>query len=162
MKRFFILLLATIAFSAFGQQPQYQFKQEIPRPTTPVSFDLPITCTAQKTAVGGYRFDGFPDIKKELYEDVHVAVDDEPTTWKITVRQDGKADVVASGWSGTTTETWLVAAKTDEDLILVYTDHIQNIRTITINAKYRTFVHCFNGELFFVNYGVVFWGTCSN
>jgi hypothetical protein len=176
IKSLLSLLLSFVAmafvFSATGQQqPKYEFKQkDIPEPLKAISFDLPITCTAQKVAVAGYGIDGFPkgfagindpNSQKGLYEDVHVLIDSEPTIWKITVHGD-KADVILSGWSGITTETWAVISKTDEYLILVRTDLGKQIRTITINARYATFVHCFNGELAFVNHGAIFWGTCSN
>lgn len=159
--------------SVTGQQPQYQFKRnDIAEPAKPISFDLPITCTAQKVAVAGYGMEGFPrgyaginDLNSEggLYEDVHVLVDNAPTTWKITVH-DKSADVIIAGGGADriATEDWVVASKTDEVLVLVRTDMGNQIRTITINAKYATFVHCFNGELSFVNHGAIFWGTCSN
>jgi hypothetical protein len=154
-----------------GPPPQYQFKRnDVAEPVKPISFDLPITCTAQKIAVAGYGMDGFPrgyagvndpNSQKGLYEDVHVMVDAKPTNWKITVHGD-KADVLISGQSSTDiTETWIVASKTDEYLILMRIWGNQ-ISTITINAKYATFVHCFNGEFFFVNHGAISWGTCSN
>jgi len=173
-----LLVLVVCAVNAYGQTPnvtgpppQYQFKRkDVAEPVKPISFDLPITCTAQKIAVAGYGMDGFPRTyagindptsQRGLYEDVHVTVDDEPTSWKITVHGD-KADVLISGQSSTDiTETWIVASKTDENLILMLTWGKQ-IRTITINAKYATFVHCFNGEFFFVNHGAILWGTCSN
>jgi hypothetical protein len=149
--------------STTGQQPEYQFKRnDIAQPLKPITFDLPITCTAQKVAVAGYGIDiNDPNSHGGLYEDVHVMVDGEPTNWKITVHDD-KADVILSGRSGITTETWVVVSKTDEYLVLVRTDFGKQVRTITINAKYATFVHCFNGELLFVNHGAIFWGTCSN
>jgi hypothetical protein len=157
--------------STTGPQPQYQFKRsDVTEPAKLISFDLPITCTAQKVAVAGYGMDGFPrgyaginDPKSQggLYEDVHVAVDAEPSTWKITVQGD-KADVVLGSGSGNTTETWVVVSKTDEYLILLRTDLGKQVRTTTINGKYGTFVHCFNGEFSFVNHGAVVWGTCSN
>jgi hypothetical protein len=170
----FVLVLCALSIQAqtdFGQQPQYQFKRKnVAEPLKPISFDLPITCTAQKIAVAGYGMDGFPrgyagvndpNSQRGLYEDVHVLVDAEPSTWKIAVHGD-KADVILGGWSGITTETWDVVSKTDEYLILLHADLSKQIRTITINAKYATFVHCFNGEFMFVNHGAIFWGTCSN
>jgi hypothetical protein len=146
-----------------GPQPEYQFKEkDIPVPLKRISFDLPITCTARKVAVAGYGMDvNELNSQGALYEDVNVRVDSEPTSWKITVHGD-KADVIISGWSSNDiTETWTVASKTDDYLILMRIWDKQ-IRTITINAKYATFVHCFNGEPLFVNYGAIFWGTCSN
>jgi hypothetical protein len=159
--------------STTAPPPQYQFKRnDIAEPAKPISFDAPISCTAQKIAVAGYGMDGFPrgyagindpNSQRGLYEDVHVMVDAEPTSWKITVHGD-KADVlISSGQSSAdATETWVVVSETSEYLILMHADLGKEIRTITINAKYATFVHCFNGEFSFVNHGAVLWGTCSN
>ena len=178
--RLLLLVLVVCTVNAHGQtpnvtgpQPQYQFKREdIAEPLKPISFDLPITCTAQRIAVAGYGMEGFPrgyagtndpNSQKGLYEDVHVLVDNAPTTWKITVHDKNAEVIVAGGGSDRiTTEDWIVAAKTYQYLVLVRTDMGNQIRTITINAKYATFVHCFNGDLSFVNHGAIFWGACSN
>jgi hypothetical protein len=91
----------------------------------------------------------------ELLERADITPDDIPNVWKITLH-DKTAELIISGggWDTIKNENWVVVLKTDKYLILAnVSSYPEAIRTISINAKYGTFVQCFNGEMGGVNMG---------
>jgi hypothetical protein len=158
-------LLQDYADSSKLQRPKYQFKGPyVQRQKDPISFDRPITCVFQTYSVAGYEKKEISYKDSELLERVDITHDQAPNVWKITLH-DKTADLIITGggWEDIKNETWTVVSKTSNYLILsnVGADG-ETIRTITINARYGTFVQCFNGELFGVNHGAISWGYCTN
>ena len=139
------------------ERPRYQFRGPyFQRQTDPISFDRPITCVFQTYSVAGYEKKEILYKEPEILERADITPDQAPNVWKITLH-DKTADLIIAGggWESITNETWTVVSRTSNYLILsnVGADG-ETIRTITINARYGTFVQCFNGELFGVNHGV--------
>jgi hypothetical protein len=123
-----------------------------------------MTCVFQTYSVAGYVKKELLNQDSELLERVDITPDEAPNVWKITLH-DKTADLIIAGggWEDIKNETWTVVSKTNKYLILssVRSDP-DNIRTITINAQYGTFVQCFNGEIGDVNHGAISWGYCTN
>ena len=146
-------------------RPRYQFEGPyFQRQKDPISFDHPITCVYQTYSVAGYKKKELLKNDSELLERVDIAPDEAPNVWKITLH-DKTADLIITGgdWEDIKNETWTVVSKTNEYLILasVKSDP-PSIRTITINARYGTFVECFNGQMIGANQGAIAWGSCTN
>lgn len=146
-------------------RPKYQFKGPyVQRQKDPISSDQPITCVFQTYSVAGYMKKDLLNKDSELLERVDITPDQAPNVWKITLH-DKTADLIITGggWEDIKNETWTVVSRTSNYLILsnVGADG-ETIRTITINARYGTFVQCFNGELLGVNHGAISWGYCTN
>jgi hypothetical protein len=147
-------------------RPKYQFNEPyLPHQKDPISFDRPMTCVFQTFSVAGYQKKDILEPDSELLERAEIYPDDSPNVWKITLH-DKTADllITGGGWEDIKNETWAVVSKTDQYLILVSVhDWPVSIRTITINAKFGTFVQCFNGQgPFGANQGTVTWGYCTN
>jgi hypothetical protein len=115
--RFTAMFLTVIAASAEpssndSNEPKYCWEKEYQQILSkPVSFDLPITCTAQTLAIAGYAKGLNPDAKPLVRVDVKV--DEAPTIWKVTVHGD-TANVIINGggYERILTETWTVVSNT--------------------------------------------------
>jgi hypothetical protein len=147
-------------------RPKYQFKEPyLPHQKDPISFDRPITCVFQTFSAGGYQKKDIFEPDSTLLERADITPDDIPNVWKITLH-DKTAELIISGggWDTIKNENWVVVLKTEKYLILAsVSSYPEAIRTISINAKYGTFVQCFNGEgAFGANQGTVTWGYCTN